>query len=268
MSKSFGWDYKPRPRVWTHAEHLAHALNPVPLFERVGHCVPVGTNDKIYKTAYTRGLDVKKAHECLFHYPRYKKNFKKLKNQRQRHTERKRDRQKDRQDRQTDKQTETENPKLLNSQAVRVAGTQSPLCAIHPEINHLSSVSVHTQGRTKKLLRHDIDPTPGSAVISVKCFVIFTCGRNLWWVVLFSLFWFCMCVCMDICMDGWMDGWIYVCMHGWMDLCMYVWMYVCMYVCMCVCMHVCMNECMYVCMYVCMYFIYFILFYFILLYQG
>ena len=44
----------------THAEHLAHTLNPVPLFERVGHCVPVGTDDKIDKTAYTRGLDVKK----------------------------------------------------------------------------------------------------------------------------------------------------------------------------------------------------------------
>jgi len=46
--------------VRTHAEHLAHTLNPVPLFERVGHCVPVRTDDKIYKTAYTRGLDGKK----------------------------------------------------------------------------------------------------------------------------------------------------------------------------------------------------------------
>jgi len=46
--------------VRTHAEHLAHMLNPVPLFERVDHCVPVGTDDKIYKAAYTRGLDVKK----------------------------------------------------------------------------------------------------------------------------------------------------------------------------------------------------------------
>jgi len=46
--------------VRTHAEHLAHTLNPVPLFERAGHCVPVGTDDKIYKTAYTWGLDVKK----------------------------------------------------------------------------------------------------------------------------------------------------------------------------------------------------------------
>jgi len=41
------WDYKPRPRMRTHAEHLAHTLNPVPPFERVGHCVPVGTDDKI-----------------------------------------------------------------------------------------------------------------------------------------------------------------------------------------------------------------------------
>jgi len=48
--------------VRTHAEHLAHTLNSVPLFERVGHCVPVGTDDKIYKNAYTRGLDVKKKH--------------------------------------------------------------------------------------------------------------------------------------------------------------------------------------------------------------
>jgi len=46
--------------VRTHAEHLAHTLNPVPLFERVGPCVPVGTDDKIYKTAYRRGMDVKK----------------------------------------------------------------------------------------------------------------------------------------------------------------------------------------------------------------
>jgi len=46
--------------VRTHAEHLAHTLKPVPLFVRVRHCVPVGTDDKIYKTAYTRGLDVKK----------------------------------------------------------------------------------------------------------------------------------------------------------------------------------------------------------------
>jgi len=40
--------------VRTHAEHLAHMLNPVPLFERVGHCVPVGTDGKILKAAYTR----------------------------------------------------------------------------------------------------------------------------------------------------------------------------------------------------------------------
>jgi len=40
--------------------HLAHTLNPVPLFVRVGHCVPVGTDDRIYKTVFTRGLDVKK----------------------------------------------------------------------------------------------------------------------------------------------------------------------------------------------------------------
>jgi len=58
--------------VRTHAEHLAHTLNPVPLFERVGHCVPVGKDDKIYGAAHTRGLDVKKAHECLFHYPQNK----------------------------------------------------------------------------------------------------------------------------------------------------------------------------------------------------
>jgi len=41
------------------AEHLEHSLNPVPLFVSVGHCMPVGTDDIIYKTAYTRGLDVK-----------------------------------------------------------------------------------------------------------------------------------------------------------------------------------------------------------------
>jgi len=46
--------------VRTHAENLAHTLNPVPLFVRVGHCVPVGTDDRIYKTAHTQGLDVKK----------------------------------------------------------------------------------------------------------------------------------------------------------------------------------------------------------------
>jgi len=46
--------------VRTHAEHLAHTLNPVPVLVSVGHCVPVGTDDRIYKTAYTRGLDVKK----------------------------------------------------------------------------------------------------------------------------------------------------------------------------------------------------------------
>jgi len=46
--------------VRTHAEHLARTLNPVPLFVRVGHCVPVGTDDRIHKSAYTRGLDVKK----------------------------------------------------------------------------------------------------------------------------------------------------------------------------------------------------------------
>jgi len=46
--------------VRTHAEHLAHTLNPVPLFVRVGHCVPVGTDEKLYKTAYTRGLGEKK----------------------------------------------------------------------------------------------------------------------------------------------------------------------------------------------------------------
>jgi len=43
------------------SEHLAHTLNPVPLFVRVGHCVPVGTDDRIYKTAYTRRMDVKKS---------------------------------------------------------------------------------------------------------------------------------------------------------------------------------------------------------------
>jgi len=48
--------------VRTHAEHLAHTLIPVPLLVRVGHCVPVGTDDRIHKTAYTRGLDVKKTH--------------------------------------------------------------------------------------------------------------------------------------------------------------------------------------------------------------
>jgi len=46
--------------VRTHAEHLAHTLNPVPLFVRAGHCVPAGTDDKIDKTEYTRGLDVKR----------------------------------------------------------------------------------------------------------------------------------------------------------------------------------------------------------------
>jgi len=46
--------------VRTHAEHLAHTLKPVPLFGRVGHCVPVGTDDKIYINAYARGLDEKK----------------------------------------------------------------------------------------------------------------------------------------------------------------------------------------------------------------
>jgi len=42
-------------------EHLAHTLKPVPLFGREGRCVPVGTGDKIDKTAYTRGVDVKKS---------------------------------------------------------------------------------------------------------------------------------------------------------------------------------------------------------------
>jgi len=42
------------------AEHLAHTLNPVPLYGRVGHCVLVGADDRIYKSAYTRGLDVQK----------------------------------------------------------------------------------------------------------------------------------------------------------------------------------------------------------------
>jgi len=46
--------------VRTHAEHLEHTLNPVPLFERVGHFVLVGTDDRINKTTYTQGLDVKK----------------------------------------------------------------------------------------------------------------------------------------------------------------------------------------------------------------
>jgi len=52
----FRWDYEPRSCVQTHAEHLAHTLKP--LFKRVGHCVPVGTNNKIDKTAYVQGLDV------------------------------------------------------------------------------------------------------------------------------------------------------------------------------------------------------------------
>jgi len=34
-------------------------LKQVPLFERVGHCVLVGTDDNIYKTAYTPALDEK-----------------------------------------------------------------------------------------------------------------------------------------------------------------------------------------------------------------
>jgi len=46
--------------VRTHAEHLAHMLNPAPLFERVGHCVPVGTDDKININAYIR---IKKSSE-------------------------------------------------------------------------------------------------------------------------------------------------------------------------------------------------------------
>jgi len=50
----------------THAEHLAHMLDPVPLFERMGRCVPVGAGDKIYKTAYTQGLDVKKKHMSAY----------------------------------------------------------------------------------------------------------------------------------------------------------------------------------------------------------
>jgi len=41
--------------VRTHAEHLAHTLNPVPLFQKVGHCVPVGTDDKIYKNRIHTG---------------------------------------------------------------------------------------------------------------------------------------------------------------------------------------------------------------------
>jgi len=51
--------------VRTHAEYLAHTLNPVPLFVGVGHCVPVGTDDRIHKTAYTLGLDVKKSTQVL-----------------------------------------------------------------------------------------------------------------------------------------------------------------------------------------------------------
>jgi len=43
-----------------HTKHLAHTLQPVPLFGRVGHCAPVGTDDRIYKIAYTRELDEKK----------------------------------------------------------------------------------------------------------------------------------------------------------------------------------------------------------------
>jgi len=35
-------------------------LNPVPLFVRAVHGVPVGTDDRIHKSTYTRGLDVKK----------------------------------------------------------------------------------------------------------------------------------------------------------------------------------------------------------------
>jgi len=45
--------------VRTHAEHLEHMLNLVLLSIRVGHCVRVGTHDRIYKTTYTQGLDVK-----------------------------------------------------------------------------------------------------------------------------------------------------------------------------------------------------------------
>jgi len=60
--------------VRTHAEHLAHTLNPVPLFVRVGHCVPVGMDDKIYKTAYTRGLAVKKKHISAYSIILDKKN--------------------------------------------------------------------------------------------------------------------------------------------------------------------------------------------------
>jgi len=51
------------------AEPIAHTLNSVRLFGTADYCVPLGTGDNIYKTAYTQGLDVKKAHECLFHYP-------------------------------------------------------------------------------------------------------------------------------------------------------------------------------------------------------
>jgi len=44
-----------------HAEHLAHThVKTVPLLGKVGHCVPVGTDDKIDTTAYTRRLDEKK----------------------------------------------------------------------------------------------------------------------------------------------------------------------------------------------------------------
>jgi len=44
--------------------------------------VPVGTDDNIDKTAYTRGLEVKKKkHKCLFHYPRNKRKKRKYRNE-------------------------------------------------------------------------------------------------------------------------------------------------------------------------------------------
>jgi len=41
-------------------------FKPVPLFGRVGHSVPVGTDDKLYKTAYTRGMDEEKPMHAYF----------------------------------------------------------------------------------------------------------------------------------------------------------------------------------------------------------
>jgi len=66
-----------------HADHLAHMLKPIPLFVRVGHCVLVGTDDKTYKTAYTRGLDAKKhtsAYSIILNIKKKQKKKKQIKN--------------------------------------------------------------------------------------------------------------------------------------------------------------------------------------------